>query len=383
MVTLNKPVQGNTNWYQNVTDNWTTIENAITSSVGGPNLSLNGGFAFAQRQTPGSATTYSNTSGRSYSADRWGITNENASVQYIRTDTIASAETGLAGRYYGKFSKITNTGKVIVSQVVEAADLGPVRGKTVTLRLKLKTANSITVRVGLLQLTSSGTADTIPATFVSAFGSNGTDPTWGTNLSAITPSTAGDSATISGNFLSCSCTSSWATFSGTFSVPSSSKNLVLVVFGNNQLGTTDTISLADVDLYEGSTTREWAPRPYQQELDLCQRFYVKSFAVDTAPAQNIGTGTSELRIRFQGTLASSVSFGIDYRFPVVMRVAPTGTTYNPSAASAEARNETAGVNGTSTAVACTTTTAWVTFTIGSSPSRGDVMGVHASFDAEL
>jgi hypothetical protein len=34
MVTLNKPVSGDTNWYQPVTDNWTTIEKALTSGEG-------------------------------------------------------------------------------------------------------------------------------------------------------------------------------------------------------------------------------------------------------------------------------------------------------------------------------------------------------------
>lgn len=381
MVTLNKPAQGNTNWDQTVNENWTTIEDALTSSVGGLNLALNAGFALAQRQTPGTATTYSNTSGRTYSADRWGVTNENASVQYQRTDTIASPETGLAGRYYGKLSKITSTGKAIISQVLEAVDIGSVRGKTMTLRLKLKTANSITVRVGILQLSSSGTTDTIPATFISAFGSNGTDPTWGTNLAAIAPSTAGDNATISGNFLSCGCTSSWAAFSGTFSIPSDCKNLVIVIFGNNQLSTSDSISIADVDFYEGSTTREWAPRSYEQDLKLCQRFYQKTFAVDTAPAQNIGTGTGELRLRSQGNIGN-IAHGFDYRFAVAMRAAPTGTTYNPSAANAEARNETPGVDCSSTAIACTSNSAWVTY-FYTSAAWGDVFGVHATLDAEL
>src|SRR5205809_7969042 len=32
MVTLNKPVSGDTNWYQPVTDNWTTIENSLNAA---------------------------------------------------------------------------------------------------------------------------------------------------------------------------------------------------------------------------------------------------------------------------------------------------------------------------------------------------------------
>jgi len=33
MVTLNKPVQGDSNWYQPVTDNWTTIEGSLNKTV--------------------------------------------------------------------------------------------------------------------------------------------------------------------------------------------------------------------------------------------------------------------------------------------------------------------------------------------------------------
>src|SRR5258706_1784633 len=122
--------------------NWDWKENQI----------INGGFDFAQRQTPGTLTTYSNTTGRTYRADRWGITNENASVQYQRVDSIAATETGLNARFYGKYKKITNAGKIIISEVLEATNSGPLRGRTVRLQAKMRftVAASMTVRLGLL-----------------------------------------------------------------------------------------------------------------------------------------------------------------------------------------------------------------------------------------
>src|SRR6185295_5836395 len=159
-------------------------------------------------------------------------------------------------------------------------------------------------------------------------GSNGTDPTWGTNLTAITPSTAGDSASITGNFISCSCTSSWATFSGTFAIPTSCKNLVVVIFGNNQLSTSDAISAAEVDLCEGVTIRDWTPRQYGDELAMCQRYYFKTFSVDTAPAQNVGTATGEYRLGCWFGPISTVTFNWPrLLFPVWMRGTPTVTFY--------------------------------------------------------
>jgi hypothetical protein len=57
------------------------------------NMIVNGGFEFAQRQVPGTLTTYSNTTGRSFGADRWGMTNENASIQFQNVDSIGATET--------------------------------------------------------------------------------------------------------------------------------------------------------------------------------------------------------------------------------------------------------------------------------------------------
>src|SRR6185295_16563613 len=171
-------------------------------------------------------------------------------------------------------------------------------------------------------------------------GSNGTDPTWGTNLTAITPSTAGDSASITGNFISCSCTSSWATFSGTFAIPTSCKNLVVVIFGNNQLSTSDAISAAEVDLFEGATVRDWTPRSYRQELQYCQRYFGKTFSVDTAPAQNAGTDIGECGLSVWNGGTALTYLWERYWFSVSMRAAPTVTFYNPSASNGKVRNVT-------------------------------------------
>src|SRR5262245_46312740 len=53
----------------------------------------NSGFWFAQRQAPGTATTYSSLTGRVFGPDRWAITNQNASATYQRTDTASAPET--------------------------------------------------------------------------------------------------------------------------------------------------------------------------------------------------------------------------------------------------------------------------------------------------
>jgi hypothetical protein len=190
------------------------------------NYVRNAGFWFAQRQAPGTATTYSNTSGRAISADGWGITNENASAQYARTDTQNAPQTGLQGRFYGSFTKISSTGKLVASQVIEGTDTNALRGRTVRVQCRMKgiVAAMQTVRLGLVQLNSFGTIDALPATFISAFGANGTDPTLGTNLAYILPKDSNaDNATISGNAASCAVTTAWQRYGALFDVPSNAR----------------------------------------------------------------------------------------------------------------------------------------------------------------
>jgi len=360
------------------------IINVLTPRVAKENFILNGGFDVIQRQDRVTLTTYSNTSGRALSADRWGITNENASVQYtsVNNDT---PETGLNSRFYGRFKKITSTGKMVITQVIEGIHCLPLRGRKVRFSCKMRfsVAASMTVRLGLLQLTSAGTLDAPPATFVSAFGAASTDPTFGTNVSLITPLIA-DGGSIVGSAVNCVLTSAWVRYSATFTVPTDCKNIIPVIFTNGQPVANDELNIAEAAVYDGEEIMDWNPRLYAQEVALCQRYYCKTFPVLTAPAQTGGAGGS---IRMPVTIAGAVATSIVGRwdFPVEMRATPgTVTFYNPSAGNAFSRNITAGTDATATSAAntsarglhwnCTGLAAWTV---------GQDVAVHASADAEM
>jgi hypothetical protein len=313
----------------------------------GRNLLVNAELDYAQRQAPASLTTYSNTTGRAYGADRWGVTNENASIQYQRTDTSAAPETGLQARFYGNWSKITSSGKIILSQVVEGANCLHLRGRRVRVQMKLKASSAKTIRVALLQLAAAGTLDTPPATFASAFGANTVDPTWGTNLAAIVPLTP-DNASIRGNGIDCAVTTAWQRFGAVFGLPTDFKNLIVVVFTDSQFAAADVLRMSEAGIYDGPEIREWVPNQQAADLTLCMRYYQKSFNVDTAPAQNAGLAGAVRGHTVAGAVAAS--FGI--RLPVPMRVAPTTVTFfNPSAANAFVRNVTAATDATATTAA--------------------------------
>lgn len=360
------------------------------SSNADANLLINGGFAFAQRQAPGTLTTYSNTTGRAYGADRWGMTNENVSIQYQRVDTSTTPETGLAARFYGKFKKITNAGKMVISQVIEGSDVMALRGGQVRLQFKGKfsVAAAMTIRAGILQLQNAGTIDTMPATFVSAFGAVGTDPTWGTNLAAINPDSTvtPENSTISGGGITSILGSNWTRYSAVFSIPSNCKNLVIVIWTNGQPAANDELNISEVGLYQGEEIVAWTRRPQQAELALCQRFYCKTFNVDTAPAQNTGAATGEYRTPSPVGASTAIGDAMEWEFPVQMRAAPaTLTAFSPASASAQMRNQTLNTDCTATAVSANGEKRCkiIATTPASTVAGTNILGLHITADAEL
>lgn len=350
------------------------------------NALTNGTFIFAQRQTPGTLTTYGSFSGgRKYAADRWGITGENDSVQYRRVDTIAALESGLASRYYAELKKITSAGKIAFSQVLEAVDTAAYRGRSVRVQFKAKNSvGSHTLRLALLYLNSSGTADSIPATFISAFGAVGVDPTWGTNLVAIVPTSGSANSTVSGSGLTSTLNSSWRQYGGVFAVPASAQNLVVVAFTDGQPAANDILHLGEFALIDGVDERPAIPTDVHDELERCQRFYWKTFDVDVAPVQNIGSPTGALRFPAPSTAASSER-SPSWNYPVRMRTTPaTITTYNPQAANAQVRDTNASADCSGTTVQAANERSLAILCTGNAgTSIGNVLAVHISADAEL
>jgi hypothetical protein len=368
-------------------------DHGVISTPGDQDLTnriRNSGFWFAQRQAPGTLTTYSATAGRAISADGWGITNENASAQYIRVDTASSPETGLQGEFYGQFTKITSTGKLLVSQVLEGKDTAALRGRTVRVQIWAKgiVAASATWRLGLLQLTSAGTIDTIPATFVSAFGANGTDPTLGANLSYIAPKSGvtPDNATVVGNALNLTVTSAaWQRFGGVFDVPAGAKNLIVMLWSDSQVAATNGVSLAQVSLTDGYEVQDWSPLAFTEEMRRVFRFYQKTLGLDVNPVQNAGVTTGCLRCILGKAGAVALAAQFQWRFLINMRIAPTVTLLNPAVANAQVRQigGTAGDLTASATANITESSVDVTATGISTGTVGDQCGVHVTADAEL
>lgn len=350
------------------------------------NLLINGGFDFAQRQAPGTLTSYATSANRQYAADRWAMMVQTSSLQYQRVDSIGAVEAGLNARMYGKYKQITGAGKAVIFQWIEGSSTAALRGRKVRVQVKMKrtVAAAMVIRLGLVENQAAGTVDAPTVAFVSAYGANGVDPTLGASIAYIAPvANTAIGGAITGNMVTCTLTGSWVNFGAVFTVPTNSKNLAPVIITDSQLAINDELNVAEAGAFDGPDVMDWVPQPFANEIDRCQRFYSKSFAIDTAPVQNPGINTGENKTKKIVAGATAGRFET-ILWPVRMRTTPTVTFFNPAAANAQARDETNNADTTvTTAVGTTDRQTAVTFTGNAATVAEGLIGVHWTADAEI
>lgn len=357
------------------------------------NIITNGGFNIQQRcavaSTAIAGVTTSTRAGQV--ADRWAVTTSVASnLNWAQIDTAGAQDTNLQSRYYGSIISATAGKKVMISQFIISTEMSHLRGKQARVSIKhnQKVGSGQTYKLGLLQLNVSGTVDTCPAFLTGAWSTTtGVDPAWGTNLAAITPdaSPTGEGGTITGSYLNVTTVAvTWTRSSAVFTVPTNAKNLVVVFFSDATGGTTDNISVAEVQLTQGPDIVDYKEPPIQETLARCQRFFCKSFSLPTVPATNLGVTTGNIKWTAGVAGAVAGTWG-RAQFPVDMWKVPTITLFNPAAANAQVRQigATAGDCATSSGSQITTQSCDFTCTPGASAVVGTILGVHYTAEAEF
>ena len=163
-----------------------------------------------------------------------------------------------------------------MAQVVESSTSIAMRGKAITFQGRIRPNGSsfLSYAVGMCAWT--GTADSVTKDFV-----NLCDVSYpftpgnfyvASNISAVANSVLTDKS------------ASWQSFSISGTIPNTCNNIIVFLVVQNY--STSEVKLAECDLHIGSFARTWQPRPYAQELALCQRYYEKSGLIDvpvTAP----------------------------------------------------------------------------------------------------
>jgi len=113
-------------------------------------------------------------------------------------------------------------------------------------------------------------------------------------------------------------------FSFQIAVPSTGSNGIRLAIGSLSGFTSGVFSITGVQLELGTQVTSFDTRDYGRELIMCQRYFQKSYDIDTA----VGTATRSGYINWNW--GAMVAYGVvTLVLPVRMRIAPTVTNYNP------------------------------------------------------
>ena len=109
---------------------------------------------------------------------------------------------------------------------------------------------------------------------------------------------------------------------------------------NFMASATNVFYLALVQVESGEVATPFEQRTRQKELNLCQRYYIKSFNQDTAPANGIPQGSVNYTVERSGVTFDRLRIF----FPVSLRnVVYTTQTYNTNAATSTWHNASLGI----------------------------------------
>lgn len=123
-------------------------------------------------------------------------------------------------------------------------------------------------------------------------------------------------------------------------------------------------------------------RPMPENLALAQRYYRKSFALDTLPATGVGLGTGEsLFLASKNGTAVSSSATISWSTP--MRMKPVVSLFNPAGSNAHVRDETLNGDCSNETVTASETGMSVSCKGNSGTVAGNLLGFHYVADAQL
>lgn len=325
-------------------------------------LRANGGFEVWQRGAGGSASIAVGASTTAYTADRW----------YLKTAAneaaVVSAQTGLtngsqkAARVQ-RNSGQTGTGAMYFAFPLDTDEIFALRGNIANLSFYVSaganwspTSGTLTVNLycgtGAVGKRNSVafTGETNPLT-----GSVNLTPSQSAALVSI-----GGSAAVATNVTQAELQFTWTPV-GT-------------------AGANDWFQIDDVQLETGPFT-PFERRQFAEELALCMRHFQTSFPYGTAPAQSGGVAGA-ITVKNPIALGDPSAY-IEFEPP--MRVAPTITTYNPSAGNANWRDVTAAADATVSVDPVTSIgpSGVLLATSGTITSLGDILCIHHSADAGI
>lgn len=147
-------------------------------------------------------------------------------------------------------------------------------------------------------------------------------------------------------------------------------------------GAADYVDICGVQIEGGSVATPFEFMPLSVLLPLARRYYRKTFALATAPVQNVGSVVGSIMLKNPIALGDPSEY---IPFDPPMYAAPTFTTFNPSAGNANWRDITAGADVTVSVDPGSGlgSTGVLLATSGTVATLGDILAIHYTASAEI
>jgi hypothetical protein len=334
------------------------------ATIPGLNRLYNGSFQIWQRGAGGNAIISVAASTTKYTADRWQLqTNANQACTVTQT---AGALSGSYVAFVQRTAAQTGVGEIGFAQSLTRDMSFGVAGRLVTVSFNAAEAPFFSSALSVLRVrivTGTGNSD------ISVF-SNFTNAT---NILDTTITLT----QVSQIFRLTSTVAAGATVTQ-----------MAVIFSYTPIGTagaTDGFYLGQAQLEVAAKATPFQQLSFAQELSNCHYFYAKSFNYTIAPAQNAGLMTGETAM--VASLAGAfTNYSSTVYFPTITRANGSGlvTFFNPGAANAQARDETAGADCTSTTYLSTKDRGFYLSYVGNAvTSIGNQITVHWTYDSDI
>ena len=238
------------------------IQNLAGAGLGSPdrNAIINGQGAIAQRGT--SFVSGANNDGV-YTLDRWKLLSDGNDIVDVTQET----STVPTNKQYAIALDVETTNKKFgITQCVENKNCVGLIGQTVTLSFQAKVSATTKLdNVKAAIISWSSTADSPTADMISAWGSEGTNPTLASNF------------TYENTPANLNVTTSYATYSVSAAVDTSSTANIAVFIWSDVTDTTagDFLYITDVQLEAGAVATSYNQRSYLDSFNECLRYFYR------------------------------------------------------------------------------------------------------------
>lgn len=284
------------------------------------NFIINPDGALAQRGTTITAATTTVNNDDTYTLDQWILLSDGNDIVDVSRDTDAPN----GSKYSIKSLVATANKKWAYLQIIENKETLRIVDKAVSIAFAAKTTTAkIINNIRVAVISWDGAADTVTSDVISAWAASGTNPTLVANW------------TYENTAVDIPLHTDWVThYIEDIDIDTSSTTNVglLIWVDDTDAAVGDELFLSQIRLVEGSEICKYEPRHISDEIILCQRYFEKSYDIDTTPGTVVGLG--QYNFRLNGLNSANHSHALQVVYKVQKMKIPTVVCYNPTTGTA-------------------------------------------------